>query len=273
MTASSGDRGVHHGGLRVPASANALRMMKAKSIPHGYFGSGTVPTITCVNRSTVPVGRYSFQAMVAAMQKYIDQHFAPVWHEHCKLAIADKIGAGQWGMVFVDTADVAGALGYHDLTQGGMPMSYVFTKTTQEGGEDVAVTAAHELTEMLVDPGVQMWALGPKNVLYAYETCDAVEATNFLVDNIPMSNFQYPSWFELWRKPSSCKFDHLGLCTRPFQLLRGGYSLVQRSTQVKQVFGSKAKEKQFKKEDRRKHRSNFRNGPVKKYGTARHEAA
>src|SRR5580693_7852945 len=56
---------------------------------------------------------------------------------------------------------------------------------------------------------------------YAYETADAVEREAFDVNGIPMSNFVYPSWFEAFHKPKSTKFDYMGKCTRPFQILKG----------------------------------------------------
>ena len=46
--------------------------------------------------------------------------------------------------------------------------------------------------------------------------------------------------------------------TRPFQLLKGGYQIVFKNGKETQIFGSKAKAKRFKREDRRGHRSQYR---------------
>jgi hypothetical protein len=46
--------------------------------------------------------------------------------------------------------------------------------------------------------------------------------------------------------------------TKPFQILHGGYQIIYKNGKESQVFGSAAKKKQFKKEDRRGHRSGSR---------------
>jgi hypothetical protein len=74
-------------------------------------------------------------------------------------------------------------------------LSKVFVRTTLEDGQKVSVTAAHELAEMLVDPGIQMGAIGPDGqTWYAYEMVDAVEREEFTVKGVAMSNFVYPAW-------------------------------------------------------------------------------
>ena len=51
----------------------------------------------------------------------------------------------------------------------------VFVKTTIAAGQKVSVTASHELLEMMIDPGAQLWAQNTDGKFYAYEMCDAVE--------------------------------------------------------------------------------------------------
>lgn len=203
------------------------------------FDQGQQPVISCLNLATVPLG-VDFDKLIAALQLYVDEHFLPVWGTPCKLVkSAAKIPAGNWGIVFTDTADAAGALGYHDLTPDGFPLSKVFVKTTIDDDELVSVTASHELAEMLVDPGIQMGAYGPANTWYAYETADAVERDSFLVNKIPLSNFVYPAWFESFHKPGATKFDHMHSCRRPFEITPGGYMPVFVNGRWKQIFGSR----------------------------------
>jgi hypothetical protein len=97
----------------------------------------------------------------------------------------------------------------------------------------------------------------PKSV-YAYESADPVEALSFPVSGIPMSDFVYPSYFEIFHKPGSVRFDYMGKVNRPFQILSGGYQIVMKNGKWTQTFGSKAKAKHFAKEDRRGHRSQER---------------
>ena len=221
------------------------------------FNQGAVPTVACVNLATVDLG-VNFAKLVAALQKFLDDCFVPVWGAPAKVVQAAKVPAGAWGMVFLDNADAANALGYHDLTKAGLPLSKVFVKTTIDDGQKVSVTACHELAEMMIDPAINLWSEHPSGSFYAYEMCDAVEEEEFLIDGISMSDFVYPSYFEGFRKPKSVQFDYLKKVTRPFQVLKGGYSIVSKNGKISQIFGSAAKAKRFAKEDRRQHRSTFR---------------
>jgi hypothetical protein len=221
------------------------------------FDQGQIPTIGCINQATVPLG-VNFDALVGALRKFVDTCFAPVWGTPAKVRRAAGFLPGAWAMVFLDDADVQGALGYHDLTPDGLPLSKVFVKSTIAAGQQVSVTAGHELAEMLVDPAINLWCTGPKDTLYAYETADAVEEETFQIDGVLMSDFVYPAYFEGFRKPRSVKFDFLGKVSRPFQILSGGYSIVRTGGQVTPIFGSAAKRKRFSKEDRRGHRSEVR---------------
>jgi len=164
-------------------------------------------------------------------------------------------------MAFLDDADVANALGYHDLTPDGLPLSKVFVKSTRAVGQKVSVTACHELAEMLVDPAINLCATGPGTVFYAYETADAVEEVEFTIRGVAMSDFVYPAWFEGFRKPDSAQFDYARKVKRPFQILPGGYMSVFKNGRWTQVFGSAGKARRFRREDRRGHRSTYRGKP------------
>ncbi len=94
--------------------------------------------------------------------------------------------------------------------------------------------------------------------MYAYESADPVEETDFPVNEIAMSNFVYPAYFESFRKPASVQFDQMKKVKAPFEVLKGGYQIVFRNGKTTQIYGSKAKAARFKKEDRRGHRSEAR---------------
>lgn len=232
--------------------------MAIKRPLHAAFNQGLVPTIACYNLAQTPLG-VDFDALIAAMQIYIDQHVAPVWGTPAKLVKTKKMRRGAWAMVFLDDADAPGALAYHDLTPDGLPLSKVFVKTTLDDGGLVSVSASHELVEMLVDPAINLYSTGPDDkLLYAYESADPVEELTFPVNGIAMSDFVYPSYFEVFRKPGSTKFDHLKAVKKPFQILKGGYQIIFKNGQSQQVFGSAAKKRRFQQEDRRGHRSETR---------------
>lgn len=221
------------------------------------FDRGQIPTIACFNQATVPLG-VDFDTLVATLQQFLDQIFVPVWGTPASLVKTTGFRKGAWALALLDTADVANALGYHDLTPDGLPLSKVFVRTTLGDGQKVSVTASHELAEMMVDPAINLCSTGPQNRLYAYETCDAVEAEEFQLAGVPLSDFVYPSWFEVFRKPASTQFDYLKKVTRPFQILPGGYMPVFVNGKWTQIFGSKAKAARFAQEDRRGHRSTYR---------------
>jgi hypothetical protein len=166
-------------------------------------------------------------------------------------------------VVFLDDADAANALGYHALTKNGQPISKVFVKSTIAAGQKVSVTASHELLEMMIDPGAQLWAQNPNGRFYAYEMCDAVEAEEYEIDSIAVSDFVHPSFFESWHQPRSVQFDHLNKVSQPFQTLKNGYQIVSDGKSVKEIFGSRAKEQNFRTvEIRTQHRSEYRKSMV-----------
>ena len=221
------------------------------------FDHGQVPTIACFNKATGSLG-VDFGRLISVLQKFVDQYFVPVWGTPARLVRTTGFRKGAWALAFLDRADVANALGYHDLTPDGLPLSKVFVRTTLQAGQKVSVTACHELAEMLVDPAINLAAAGPRNVFYAYETADAVEEVEFTIDGIAMSDFVYPAWFEGFRKPGSAQFDYAKQVKRPFQILAGGYMSVFKNGKWTQVFGSRAKVRRFGREDRRGHRSTYR---------------
>src|ERR1022692_458139 len=175
----------------------------------GAFNQGIIPTIAVFNKATTPLG-FNLADLIAAMQVYIDQHVAPVWGTPAKLVESTDFVKGAWAMVFLDTADQPGALAYHDLTPDGLPEAKVFVKTTLDNKELVSVSASHELVEMLVDPATNLMTTGPDpKTIYAYESADPVEALDFDVRRMRMSDFVYPAYFEDFHKTGSVQFDHM----------------------------------------------------------------
>lgn len=221
-------------------------------------GQGGSVRVACINHATVDLG-VPFDKLTAALQKCYDEHFLPVWGYPLTLYNTQTPKATDWQFIYMDTADAAGALGYHELTAKGQPISKVFVKTTIADKQLVSVTACHELFEMAIDPLANLWAEASNGTEYAYEMSDPVEEDTFLVDGIDMSNFVYPSWFEPFAHPKGAKFDHLGRLKKPFTMTKGGYMILKKNGTVKQVFGSESKARRFAKEDRRGHRSEYRN--------------
>jgi hypothetical protein len=231
------------------------------------FDQGQVPTIACFNQATAPLGT-DFGKLLEALQEYVDAHVAPIWGTPCRMVESTGFVKGSWAMQFLDESDEQGALAYHDLTPDGFPLAKVFVKTILDNGETVSSAASHELVEMLVDPGINLLSTGPDaKAAYAYESADPVEEVSFDVRGLPMSDFVYPSYFEAFHTAGSTRFDHEGQVTKPFQILRGGYQIVFKNGKWTQIFGSKAKAKRFRDEDRREHRSEQRGAPFRRART------
>src|SRR5436853_5591714 len=173
-------------------------MPKTAKPVFGAFNQGIIPTIACfIDKTTkTPLG-VGLDALIAAMQAYVNQHVAPVWGTPAKLIKSTGFIKDTWAVVFLDNADQPGALAYHDLTPDGLPLSKVFVRTTIDNGDLVSVSTSHELVEMLVDPAINLMTTGPNpKLVYAYESADPVEALSFDVDGIPMSDFIHPAYFE-----------------------------------------------------------------------------
>jgi len=219
---------------------------------------GNFPAIAFVNLATVPLG-IDLGRLVSALDKQLQRDFVPIWGYPATLYVTDKPKPNEWQIVFLDDSDAADAMGYHDLTKDGQPVSKVFVKTTIAAKQKVSVTASHELLEMLIDPGAQMWAQASNGRFYAYEVCDAVEEEEYVIDGVAVSDFVYPSFFESWHQPTSTRFDHLQKVSRPFQTLQNGYQVVSNGAVAREVFGSGPKEINFQEvEVRTLHRSEYR---------------
>ncbi|OHX36701.1 hypothetical protein BJL95_02150 [Methylomonas sp. LWB] len=186
--------------------------------------------VAVINASTV-VKDEDFAKTVAALQIQVSRDFAPVWGIDATLRALskqEKPTAHEWWLAILDDSDQAGALGYHDLTSTGLPIGKVFAKTDLHYGDAWSVTASHELLEMLADPTINLTVFDESNRggrLYAYEVCDACEADKFgyKINNILVSDFVFPSWFESFWKPNTTQFCYSNKITKPFQLLKGGY--------------------------------------------------
>lgn len=220
-------------------------------------GQGGPVRVACINKATVDLGT-PFAKLTAALQACYDQFFLPVWGYPLTLYNTAKPAKTDWQFLYIDNADAAGALGYHDLTKNGQPVSKIFVKTTLADQQLVSVTACHELFEMAIDPLANLWAENADGKEYAYEMSDAVEEDTFLVNGVAMSNFVHPAWFEPFKHPIGTKFDHLRKLKAPFSMTKGGYMIVKQNGKVNEVFGSAAKARRFALEDRRGHRSERR---------------
>ena len=187
--------------------------------------------ISVINESTVLTDA-EVTPVIAALQQQVTNDFRPVWGTDAELKMipqGTQPTAGTWWLVILDDSDQAGALGYHDLTPDGLPIGKVFAGSDLKAGTSWTVTASHELLEMLADPNINLTVLvqsaNTTGTLYAYEVCDACEDDSlaYPVNNVLVSDFVYPAWFENFRAQGSTQFDRMNQIQSPLQLLAGGY--------------------------------------------------
>ena len=199
------------------------------------------PIVLAVTSRTRLYRDRAVQAFAEALQVQIDRDYRPLWPDCPPVEVrfvprTRKLDLKHWWLIFLENADQAGALGYHQLTAGGLPIGKAFVRTTLADGGIVSVTADHEALEMFGDPDIDRvfgpvaapasWRLplDPGPIVVIGENCDATEDDRFSysIDSVKLSDFVTPAWFDP-AAPVGTKFDFLGLCQTPLELLPGGY--------------------------------------------------
>ena len=187
--------------------------------------------VAVINASTVLTDA-QVQGAVPSLQAQVHNDFAPAWGIDADLTFVptgSQPAPGSWWLSVLDNSDQAGALGYHDITDQGLPLGKVFAGSDLQDGLQWTVTASHELLEILGDPEINLTVFvqpdAQTGTLYAYEVCDACEADQFgyTVSGTLVSDFVLPAWFEPSRAPGSTQFDFQNRIQKPFELLPGGY--------------------------------------------------
>lgn len=178
--------------------------------------------ISLINRSTV-VSDSEVTAVAAALTKQVRNHFAPRWNVRAsKVAPVAKSATPSpryWQVLVEDDSDMQGALGYHDFT-ADQPTGKVFARSCKQDGVPWASCASHELLELLADPlGAGAIEDPTTGLFWAAEVADPVEHQTYDIDGVAVSNFVYPDWFVA---DSPGPFDHIGLCSKPFEVVKAG---------------------------------------------------
>lgn len=187
--------------------------------------------IYVINKSTV-VSDVEVQSWIPAFNVFLG-HVRTWWPRPANLVWIDKAHEPKlaWKVIIADTSDEAGALGYHDFTPDGRPISYVFVKDDIKYGYSPTVTATHEIAEMIADPWISQLFQISDTQFFAQEIGDPVEADELgyyiKVDpyaEVLVSDFVTPRWFV----PGSEGYvlDHNHKVTKPLELLPGGYMSV-----------------------------------------------
>ena len=186
--------------------------------------------IYVINKSTV-LKDAQVQRWTPAFDVFAD-HVREWWPRPVSLVWChrDKEPELAWKLVFADKSDQADALGYHDFTPDGRPISYVFAADVKDSGGSLTVTATHEIAEMIADPWISENFQITDTRFFAKEICDPCEADEFAYSikvgrspAVKVSDFVLPKWFI---PGSTGQFDRNNKIDEPLKILPGGYMSV-----------------------------------------------
>jgi len=200
--------------------------------------------IAILNQSNGAVADADVATMTAAITTQI-QDVATAWNRAPATVTfynsASAVPAGAYGVAIVPTIDgqPAGVVGYHAENWGVVAAQPILANAhTLTGDWSVSSTLSHEVLEMFIDPACNLLAVDGQGSAYSLEVCDPVEAPTYTVNNVSVSNFVTPSWFDP-QAPTGARFDKQGQVTAAFTIAAGGYANYVNGGQVKQQWGAK----------------------------------
>jgi hypothetical protein len=251
--------------------------------------------IAVLNQSTL-VTDDDVAAMTRAIAMQVKLDAAPLWDRSPAAVIyypqASAVPPSSHVITMVDTIQdqPKGVLGFHTEDQGGRLWGVVAAKPELDSGAQVMTgdwsvssVLSHEVLELFIDPNCNLWATNDAGKVYSFEVCDPVEAPTYTVNDVSVSNFVTPAWFdplsvtkeenraqldEATRTKhglsvQTTQFDKLGLVDAPFTILKGGYAVYASEGKQQQVFGDEFPQ----------WRKDMKTGRLSRTTLRRHEAA
>lgn len=195
-------------------------------------------TISIINKSS-KVTNAQASLMASVCNKQIRRHVAPAWgRKRADVVFVDDestLSADKEVIYIMDEPNIEGAFGYHDETSEGKYIGYVFVDVILandgkilEGHNSVSATLSHEVLEQFINGDINKWAEDGEGNMFWMEICDAVQSDSYNIKGVAVSNFVYPEWFDLENPPETV-YDHMKLCTAPFEVREGGWIVFQDS--------------------------------------------
>jgi len=171
------------------------------------------------------------QAYAAAQQRQLREHIAPAWQGDTAMAVRaatpeapPQAGEVQIRLIGVAPKDQQGALGFHDALPDGTPVIYVFLDLATLYGDPWTSIASHEVCEVVGDPRLRLAVEMADGSFWDREIADRVEADTYYIDDVPLSNFNYPEAFEPPQDTAGVQYDQCNLSKRPNEVRPGGYA-------------------------------------------------
>jgi hypothetical protein len=173
---------------------------------------------------TSQVDSGSLSVVAAALQKQVTRDFAPLWNINATVdafASLDHVPVDYWHVLILDDIERADQAGYHQ-TENGQPVALV------QFDDDWSITASHETLEMLADPFGNALVAGESpvpgqgRVQYIQEICDPCRSSTYSVNNVSVSDFCTPNYFDPLASPGMA-YSYSGKIRGPRELLPDGY--------------------------------------------------
>lgn len=181
--------------------------------------------ISLINHSKV-ITDEQVQVVIRAINRQLKEDFEPYWSFSATLRLEGTIGKraglstfsdmrGDAVLYLVDGVNSLGATGWHLANYGDIPYGIVFLGLCAKIKEAWSITLSHEALELVGDPMCNLLVQGNHpmdrrmRVFHLFEMCDAVQAENYSVDGVALSNFVLPSYFSLGEQPGR-RNDFLG---------------------------------------------------------------
>jgi hypothetical protein len=213
------------GSAAAPAATKPVDLTPSRIAPLSY-------RIAVIN-ATTSVSDDEARRVTEALQKQVHRDFAPVWGVDADLSYTPRNSdppAGSWWLVLEGGDGPPGALGFHDVTESGLPLAKVFVDVAIKSKAAWTLTASHELMSLLVNPRTSLMVFEQLDrgtgVFYAYEVPDPCQMESYPIDGTLVSDFVFPTWFEAFRASGTAQFDFLKRIGGPLQVLPGGYTII-----------------------------------------------
>lgn len=179
--------------------------------------------------------RAELAAYAAAQQQQLRFHHAAAFDG---IGVTDEVRIVDAGATAADdevpmflhkefpTDGTQGALGVHGVLLDGRPVIHVYRDLATQSGDAWQSIASHEALEVRGDPRLHLCVELDNGEIFDREICDRVEGDSYLIDGVPVSNFNTAVCFEPNTQVGAPteKYDYLGLSTKPNEVRPGGYA-------------------------------------------------
>jgi len=215
--------------------------------------------VIVVNRSSIKTVEIRFAVRAIASQVRTD--LAPLWGlAEPRIVLAESFPDDPRGavapqgiggrhadpVVFVVDSDESVDLGAHRATSRGTPWGIVDIGESRLDSFDTdwTVTLSHEILEIIVNPYMNRFSVGPANEddpfpLYPVEVCDPGDGF-YSGDGVEVSNFVTPAWFGGIGE-GAFPVDFTGQCKGPWDITHNGFAVYfDRSMQARSMMESGA---------------------------------